>query len=806
MLHKLVKIIIMLLIAYPLFSQSQYDFNCNTSPVQLPPTPMGMGLTKPMKTLPANDPLKYFRVLMLFVEFQNDNSDPTAYWQPNSLPPYSDQLFAPQKQLGITAYEQYKISDYFNKVSRDQFDMIGDVYHVILPHDYNYYYNGPGFNEAQLDVFRTLDSDPNFPWDRFDRWQWNDLTQQYEQAPDGNIDMIYVQYRHVNMFNMNYGGFGGLNVEYITTSGKQIHGCSICYIGSGVTGLNGANLPREAVVGLFRHEYCHFALGNHKPYSTVAGNDGHQTALGYELGFAPMDMIAVGYDNTINFNPTVNSYSIGDLHSTGDIIKIPTSTPNEFFLVSNRRRIVGDGSGLIYDCNMVGDTAMGVPYLQFKDYSKGLYIYHVNSGNTFDYWPDLECADGLWNWQYAGYTTTPDWDLYQQLPVIVKTSVSYDDDNPIPDLINPLRLLSRDGYSVCTQNSAGEGYNTKWFTKGKRHVNLGDKGTDRIYTNLNEDYCSRETMGDRWDAWATGYNEVFSPYSSPNTKDRNNNQTGIFVYYKSLFGNTASVIIYQGAAGTPDETTALANTPPSRPMNIQVDPTYQDNTLSPYYNKITWNHNMEPDMRRNSPVMYFKRYKVYRASAANMNLLPDEYNATLIATVDINENTAPSYVDYSILSGYNSPPDAPCPPICWTLYPVRYRVVAVDNTEWASVKSDFAASTAWNTQPNGGGIQSGDNPHGIQAEIPGSFKLYANYPNPFNPSTEIKYDLPQNTFVTIKVYNILGEEIILLVNNEFKNAGRYSVTLDGTNLASGIYFYKIEAGSFVQSKKMVLIK
>jgi hypothetical protein len=89
--------------------------------------------------------------------------------------------------------------------------------------------------------------------------------------------------------------------------------------------------------------------------------------------------------------------------------------------------------------------------------------------------------------------------------------------------------------------------------------------------------------------------------------------------------------------------------------------------------------------------------------------------------------------------------------------------------------------------------------------VPSVFKLYQSYPNPFNPIAMIKYDIPQNSKVLIKVYDLLGREVKQLVD-EFKQAGSYSVNFDGTNLASGVYFYRIEAGQFVDSKKMVLVK
>ena len=85
------------------------------------------------------------------------------------------------------------------------------------------------------------------------------------------------------------------------------------------------------------------------------------------------------------------------------------------------------------------------------------------------------------------------------------------------------------------------------------------------------------------------------------------------------------------------------------------------------------------------------------------------------------------------------------------------------------------------------------------------FILYQNYPNPFNPTTTIDYAINSNQFVILKVYDILGNEISTLVNKE-QHAGNYEITFNGGNLASGVYFYTIKAGSFYCVKKFVLLK
>jgi hypothetical protein len=89
--------------------------------------------------------------------------------------------------------------------------------------------------------------------------------------------------------------------------------------------------------------------------------------------------------------------------------------------------------------------------------------------------------------------------------------------------------------------------------------------------------------------------------------------------------------------------------------------------------------------------------------------------------------------------------------------------------------------------------------------VPKDFALDQNYPNPFNPSTTIAFDIPRQSHVSLKVYNILGQEVAALVN-EVRAAGRYREQWNANNAASGIYFYSIRAGSFTETRKMMLVK
>ena len=102
---------------------------------------------------------------------------------------------------------------------------------------------------------------------------------------------------------------------------------------------------------------------------------------------------------------------------------------------------------------------------------------------------------------------------------------------------------------------------------------------------------------------------------------------------------------------------------------------------------------------------------------------------------------------------------------------------------------------------NGGGITNISEDHPTVSE----FVLFQNYPNPLNPSTKISWQSPVGSWQTLKVYDVLGNEVITLVN-EYRNAGNYEINFDASKLSSGVYYYQIRAGSFVETKKMIYLK
>lgn len=368
-------------------------------------------------------------------------------------------------------------------------------------------------------------------------------------------------------------------------------------------------------------------------------------------------------------------------------------------------------------------------------------------------------------------------------------------------------ILSTDLTNVDDRNVLGLDLNSspsgKWLSDGEKESSSnGYKGIDRRYTNATSYWTSRSHLGDRYDAWNVGYNEIFSPYSSPSTKNWNDSSTGIFIWYHNLDGNEAEFKIYKATenGGTTSLNTILEATPPSRPMGL----TAICNTET-FHIDLIWYANQEPDMIDNSERM---TYRIYKATQPTMSNVPVSYN--LLATVSYyaGESSILEYTDTSVIGRCAQiSPDPQNPAI---VYPIRYMVKAVDKYSDSSVFSDFASAEGyrWENNNQGGGEETvgpEPDPRPVNVSIPTDYSLKQNFPNPFNPFTNIQYDLPNDEFVTLKIYDLLGKEVMQLVNEQ-KFAGSYITSFNGAVLASGIYYYSISAGSFTQTKRMVLIK
>lgn len=209
---------------------------------------------------------------------------------------------------------------------------------------------------------------------------------------------------------------------------------------------------------------------------------------------------------------------------------------------------------------------------------------------------------------------------------------------------------------------------------------------------------------------------------------------------------------------------------------------YDANPLAPqnltvvWYNnhpKLTWNSNNEPDMQS---------YKIWKHAAGS---------SMIAATVTHNSsNSAHSWIDNSV-----SKPGKFDPKIEYS-----YKVKAVDNSNKSSLYSNQVSIIG-----NGFIWKINDEDNDNESKVITKYSLNQNYPNPFNPTTTISFQLPESGYTTLKVYNNLGEEVEEL-ENSFKNSGNYSISFDASNLPSGVYFYKLQSGSFTQVNKMILLR
>jgi hypothetical protein len=254
--------------------------------------------------------------------------------------------------------------------------------------------------------------------------------------------------------------------------------------------------------------------------------------------------------------------------------------------------------------------------------------------------------------------------------------------------------------------------------------------------------------GDGKDMMRPGYVEVFSPWSNPSLES---------VAFQVISEDDKIKIIQKVETGT------QIDLPPAKPQNLNAD------SNSNYFPAIKWDANIEPDIVGGT-------YKIYRTGRDST--LPVNYY--LIATINapLQADSFVVWQDYNVKMG--RPGDE-------KLY---YKVVAVDNTGKEYVFSE----TDWIYYKE---ILIGT--------VPAQFSLSQNYPNPFNPSTKIKYSIPEKSEVQIKVFNVLGEKIKTLVNEE-KPAGEYEVEFDGSTLPSGVYLYQLQAGGYISVKKMLLLK
>ncbi len=287
----------------------------------------------------------------------------------------------------------------------------------------------------------------------------------------------------------------------------------------------------------------------------------------------------------------------------------------------------------------------------------------------------------------------------------------------------------------------------------------------------------RGAGGDSNTCFDVGYNEVFSPWSNPPVYMASSNDSlTIEIAGRDENGDMIVNVYF----------TNILNAEPSKTQELVVTEDFIGSTETVFHPRLDWEHNLEPD---------FDHYKILRGGIVYPGVDP---TYSQIATTSNNYFIDNSVTLYTAQSGSGA--------CTYEYQAVSYRIVAVDKSEKESVRSE--RDTIWGYSDP---CAPEERPFGNQLEN-FEYGLYQNYPNPFNPETIVRFSLKEQSFVRLKVYNVLGQEVETLIN-DVRDKGNYTVAFNAKNrnLSSGIYYYKLEVykGSqiaYSSIKRMVLIK
>jgi M6 family metalloprotease-like protein len=615
-------------------------------------------------------------------------------------------------------------------MSLNKLKFTGKVVSVTTPQTRQWYLNNSKKRyHIHKDIIEQLDQTWDFA--EFDRWtKVSDYT--HANNPDGKVDFIFFIWRNIAMdLPSRDSVMTQLDMGWWGSIAKTVHGPNYSVDGGQRTIILG-DFGSGCTVGdyyfkdAFRfsiHEFAHYLLGGNEYHN---GHAFWAMLSGYEVRSYMVnswERYRLGWSNLITVNTstqTISNASLPDYLTTGISYRIEINAPsNEYFFIENHQRI-----------SRWDNCSQGDPN------EKGIYVMRQDRASSSNRmaadWMWLVPAEGRFNWTVSQWTPNRWGSGY--LPVFKKGTTNretgYSSTDAIP-VYNPY-IGQTKNYEILFI----EGPNGEVIPKPMRN-------------------------GYGYDAFRLGYNEVFSPWSNPNSQRANRNSTGIGFKINSVINGVYTIDIYINTA---------INAPPSKPQNLKLS-TIQQNGES--YPKLTWQVNTEPDVNPNG------KYEIWRRVSYG-----SWSNWDTVRTVN---GSISEFIDTTIYGAGAGPNH------------VEYKIRAKDTQGLFSVYSDVVG-TAW-------GLSQQKSPPDKGISVVHEYKLYENYPNPFNPKTKIKFSTPHSAFITLKVYDLLGREVAVLVN-EPKQAGEYEVEFnaDKYGLTSGLYFYQLTAGSFSSTKKFVYLR
>ena len=557
-------------------------------------------------------------VLFIFVQFPDDNLDPeNPIWpkggEPANMKKWVDEKWSESPTQG-------SMTHYFNEMSFNKFKFIGKSVSVISPHSRKWYLDNKkrrGF--IHQEIIKEVNKKMNFA--QFDNWSLQG-EHKHLNKPDGIIDMIFMVWRNISNdypedsikiihslldFNNDEGDLGGST--FTVDNGKRtvktwwgISGSQPA--GSGVTIRDylSTNALRTCI-----HEFAHYLIGNNS-YHSGYGFWGMLNAWGKKTQVAnSFERSLLGWINIKSVSNSVagtfKNIKLRDYVTTGDAVRITIdSSKSEYFYIENHQNL-----------------SYWEKHHIFGNVEKGIYVIRQDSyyGNSLQ----LISASGRYYWTVNQEIKNP-WG-----PGML----------PVYDAVRADRIY---GYTDMEY--------IPWEWRGKKMLPAPIHFTQDKKSFL--PVKDVKYRGDGKDAFRMGYNEVFSPWSNPNSQDKNRDSTGIGF---KLDGDTDGVYTLDIYI----HTAYIA--PPSKPINLEVKKS--DNRIL-----ITWSESIEPDMKNGY-------YKIYKADDENGE--PGVFR--LIKKIRAFEKNGIPVTEWNDLV---------------TPKKYFYRISAVDNTGLESVPSDFRST------------------------------------------------------------------------------------------------------------------
>jgi len=692
------------------------------------------------------------RIPIVFVKFSDDVTT-TSYWPvANTLPTWAATFIDSQIPTnGI--YANNNFSKFYDLSSGGngsgalgRFQVIGDVYFVNLPNSRAYYDTSRKDAGVSADVINILDTQFNVDFRIYDNWEFKVEGEYYNHSYRPYNSQVGLSADGKIDFMVIYWKDASIELNS-NVGGRADLGLSENITKDGVTisSSNGIIGYKAQIYGLERTLWVTAHEIGHHQFGMYYGNT-YSHFNGWSTVYGNIQQFGLMTTAEGHQFSAYERYRLGWLAPT----VITTNTTNLVINETHKNSINNavlipvayDPNGYLKEYFLIENYHSTAAYIGANPFLISSLFNHIISKGLIVY----HVADENYDWPTLSKIDIESAEgLYNWLVIQGGNTPT----NRLDDLIAPGAPNLVNGFDERGKITATAGTITY-----NDYLALTPGSTNNPAQWQFRRYSSDDWLGDQEDLFSLDYNKVFSTWSNPGSGKDNGR-----VSYKGFEIVSYNAVAHQYIINVGVDYNGILNLAPSKPQNLKVQSSSNSHPL------LSWNANGEPDIAN---------YKVYKK-------ITEEVGWQLLATTTANtyEDLSESYQNLS----YS--------------HPIWYRIVAVDTQTKYSLPSNEVETIVE------GAFLEKSTSEEIVAVL--KYAIAQNYPNPFNPSTNITFQIPTGGNVSLKVYDVLGKEVAVLID-EYKDAGRYSVNFNGSNLASGIYLYKLQAGNFTSTKKLVLMK